>query len=62
MERTKSIVHNEIRLFGIKIFSSDYTIDEMSEDNHPRRRGEQIMFLEKLYRQGYDNNSGDIPF
>ena len=31
MERTKSIVHNEVRLFGIKIFSSDYTVTEVNE-------------------------------
>ena len=33
MERTKSNVHSEIRLFGIKIFSSDYTVTEVNETN-----------------------------
>ena len=79
MERTKSNVHNEVRLFGIKIFSSDYTVTEISETDecekapvlqlpswHDLRndirskRRDQIIFLEKLYRQNNDkNNLGD---
>lgn len=78
MERTRSNVHNEIRLLGIKIFSSDYTVTEVTEtdeyeevaasqlpswrdviNNSRSKRREQIIFLEKLYRQNNDKNNLD---
>lgn len=67
MVKTTSKIHNEFRLFGLKIFSIDYMITETEEENlseevqispiqrffrRNSKREEQIRLLEKLYRQG----------
>ena len=70
MVKTTSKIHNEFRLFGIKIFSIDYAITETEEETMTEevqispirkffrrnsKREEQIRLLEKLYRQGNYN-------
>ena len=70
MVKTASNIHNEFRLFGIKIFSIDYVVTETEEENaveevqispiqrffrRSSKREEQIRFLEKLYRSGNYN-------
>lgn len=77
MIRNVNKVHHEIRLLGIKIFSSDYTVTDLEESDEfeevevtsaspwdkwterRSKRQEQIMFLEKLYRQGNDKTNLD---